>query len=49
MTVFELAKKYYPRLWDIDRIKALYESGKLTEEEYKAIIGEETMEVVNDE
>lgn len=35
---FELAKKYYPLLWDKKRIDALYEAGKLTEEEYKAII-----------
>lgn len=37
MTVYEMAKKYYPRLWDIDRINALYEAGKLTEEEYKEL------------
>ena len=42
MTVFEMAKKYYPRLWNADRIKALYEAGKLTEEEYKSLVGEET-------
>lgn len=39
MTVFEMAKKYYPRLWDINRINALYESGKLTKEEYEEITG----------
>ena len=38
MTVYELAQKYYPRLWDADRIKALYDAGKLTEKEYKSII-----------
>ena len=38
MTAFEMAKKYYPRLWDIDRINALYKAGKLTEEEYNSII-----------
>ena len=37
MTVYELAKKYYPRLWDINRIKALYEAGKLTKEEYEEL------------
>ena len=37
MTVYEMAKKYYPRLWDIDRINALYEAGKLTEEESKKL------------
>lgn len=38
MTVYEMAKKYYPRLWDLNRITALYKSGKLTEEEYKSLI-----------
>lgn len=38
MTVFEMAKKYYPRLWDIKRIEALYEAGKLTEEEYNELV-----------
>lgn len=37
MTVFEMAKKYYPRLWDIDRINKLYEAGKLTKEEYTSL------------
>ena len=36
-TVFEMAKDYYPRLWGIERINALYEKGKLTEEEYKEL------------
>lgn len=40
MTVYEMAKKYYPRLWDIDRINALYKAGKLSEEEYQEIISE---------
>lgn len=38
MSVYEMAKKYYPRLWDIDRITALYEAGKLTQEEYNAVV-----------
>ena len=37
MTVYEMAKKYYPRLWGADRIEALYKKGLLTEEEYKTI------------
>ena len=40
MTVFEMAKKYYPRLWSIERINALYETGKLTKEEYLYLTGE---------
>ena len=35
-----LAEKYYPRLWGIDRLKALAAAGKLSAEEYKAITGE---------
>lgn len=38
MTVHEMAQKYYPRLWSIDRIKALLAAGKITEAEYKIII-----------
>ena len=38
--VYELAKKYYPRLWGIDRIEALYKSNKLTEEQYQEITQE---------
>ena len=40
MTVFELAKQYYPRLWDDSRIDALVEAGRLTEEEAAAIRAE---------
>ena len=40
-TPFEMAKEYYPRLWDAERIKALYEKGLLTEEEYNSIINKE--------
>ena len=39
MTVYEMAKKYYPRLWNKERIDALYNAGKLTEEEYRSIVG----------
>ena len=41
MTVFEMAKNYYPRLWDINRIKQLVEAGKITPEQYKEFIGED--------
>ena len=36
-TTFELAKQYYPRLWDDKRIDALVAAGKLTEEEATAV------------
>ena len=45
MTVCEMAKKYFPKLWSIDRIKALLEAGKITPEEYEEITGGE---VTND-
>lgn len=38
--IYLLAKKYYSKLWNRARIDALYAAGKLTEEEYKDIIGE---------
>ena len=37
VSVYEMAKKYYPRLWSKDRIDALYKAGKLTEDEYKEL------------
>ena len=33
MTVLEMAKKYYPRLWPQERIEALVAAGRLTREE----------------
>lgn len=40
MDVKGLAIKYYPRLWNINRLKALVAVGKLSEEDYKEITGE---------
>lgn len=37
-TPFEMAQEYYPRLWSIERIEALYKKGLLTEEEYNKLI-----------
>jgi len=31
--VFELAKKYYPRLWSKERVAALVKAGRLTQAE----------------
>jgi len=39
MTVFEMAKTYYPRLWDRSRLEALVQAGRLTEEEFREIVG----------
>lgn len=38
MTVFEMAQKYFPRLWDEDRLRQLVQAGKLTEEETQEIM-----------
>ena len=37
MSVFELARQYYPRLWDKSRLEALVEAGRLTAEEMEKI------------
>lgn len=44
MKAYEMAKKYYPRLWSVERIEALYKSGKLTEEEYNTLVENTTTE-----
>ena len=41
MNIKELALKYFPRLWGLDRLKVLVEAGKLSKEDYKEITGEE--------
>ncbi len=41
MSAYEMAKKYYPALWDINRLRKLVSLGKLTEEEFKEITGED--------
>lgn len=33
MTVYEMAKQYYPRLWDDARLEQLVAAGRLTEQE----------------
>lgn len=40
MSVYELARLYYPRLWDKSRLDALVEAGRLTEAEMQEIIKE---------
>ncbi len=40
MSVYEMAKKYYPRLWDKSRLKKLVEAGRLTAAQYEEIVGE---------
>lgn len=38
MSVYLLARKYYPRLWDKERLEALVAAGKLTKEEYDTLV-----------
>lgn len=38
MTVYEMAKQYYPRLWDKSRLDALAEAGRLSEQERDEIV-----------
>lgn len=38
MTVLEMAKMYYPRLWDKERLEQLVEAHKLTEKDMTAIL-----------
>jgi len=40
MSVYELAKAYYPRLWDKSRLEALVAAGRLTQEQMEEIINE---------
>ena len=42
MTIFELAQKYYPRLWNGDRIRALQDAGRLTRAETEQLLGDNT-------
>mgnify|MGYP002621982604 FL=1 len=38
--IFDLAKKNYPTLWNKEMLDKLLELGRLTQEEYNDIIGE---------
>lgn len=38
---YDLAKKNYPAFWNRSMVDHLYQIGRLTEEEYKDIIGED--------
>lgn len=40
MSVYEMAKQYYPRLWNKARIDALVEAGKLTQQQASDILSE---------
>lgn len=38
MSVYELAQKYYPRLWDRERLEALLAAGRLSQEEFDQLV-----------
>lgn len=44
MDAFEMAKKYYPRLWGIDRLMVLVGAGKLGAEDFQKLTGTEYKE-----
>lgn len=39
MTPYELARKYYPRLWTLKRLDKLLEAGRISREQYEEITG----------
>ena len=41
MSTYEMALKYYPKYWNKKRLQMLVALGKLSEEEYQKITGEE--------
>ena len=41
MTVYELARKSYPRLWDRERLEALLAAGRLSQEEFDQLTATE--------
>ena len=41
MSVYLLARKYYPRLWDRERLEALLAAGRLSQEEFDQLVGRE--------
>lgn len=38
MSVYELAQKYYPRLWDRARLEALLAAERLSQEEVDSLV-----------
>lgn len=38
MSVYEMAKAYYPRLWNKSRLESLVAAGRMTEAEMEEII-----------
>ena len=40
MTVLEMCEGYYPRLWGVERLRALVRAGRLAKKEFEALTGE---------
>ena len=40
MNVCELAKKYYPRMWDLERLQTMVSAGNMSQEDCDAIVKE---------
>lgn len=40
MSILDMAKKYYPRLWSRERILVLVQAGRLTQEEADELLKE---------
>lgn len=45
MTVKEMAQKYYPAMWNEERIEALVSAGKLSREDADEVINSKNAEV----
>ena len=39
--IYEMAKKNYPHLWNIDMLRTLVAKGRITPEQFKEITGED--------
>lgn len=46
--VFDLAKKYYPKYWNKERLDVLLAKKKLTQEEYDELTVVSTDEIIGD-
>lgn len=47
-TVFDLAKKYYPKYWSKERLDVLLAKKKLTQKEYDELTVVSTDEIIGD-
>lgn len=45
MSVFEMAKRYYPRLWSRERLEMLADAGRLTKGELETLLADKAQEI----